>query len=163
MKRLSFSCPDSRVLPRRAACAGLTLIEIMVTLAIAIVVVGVGVPAFTDYSAAQKLRSASSELSSTLVFARSEAIKRNGDVVVAPAEGGWHKGWTVKVGTTTLRSKEEMSGTTITTDAASLTYANSGRLKNAAVPSFEIASGDGARCITVNLSGMPNTKKGSCS
>lgn len=145
------------------ACAGITLIEMLVTLAIAVVVVGVGIPSFTSYSAGQKLRTASLELSSTLLFARSEAIKRNSDVVVTPAADGWDQGWTVTVGLNTLRAQEAMPGVSITTDATSLTYANSGRLKDAAAPTFDIAAGEGARCVAVNLSGMPNTRKGSCS
>lgn len=148
---------------RPAACSGVTLVELMVTLAIVIIVAGIGIPSFTSYTASQKLRTASTELSSTLLFARSEAIKRNGDVVITPSADGWHKGWTVTAGATTLRSQESMSAVSITTDADSLTYGNSGRLRETATPSFEISAGDGARCISVNLSGMPSTKKGACS
>ncbi|MFD2270065.1 Tfp pilus assembly protein FimT/FimU [Undibacterium arcticum] len=47
------------------------------------------VPRFHTGTTDQK--NASYDVSYTLTFARSEAIKRNNDVVLSPATGGWKK------------------------------------------------------------------------
>ena len=43
----------------------------------------------------QRLKSMATDLHLTLVKARGEAIKRNADVTVSPAEGDWSNGWSM--------------------------------------------------------------------
>lgn len=64
---------------------GFTLIELLVTLAVAAILLGLAVPAFTNYLAAWRLTSQSNELVTALHTARGEAIKRNRSVSLCRA------------------------------------------------------------------------------
>lgn len=148
---------------RRSAISGFTLVELMVTIAIAAILASFALPAFNSFILGQRVKTASFELFSTLALARSEAIKRNADVSVSPASGGWQNGWTVTTSGTTLNRQTAFSGLTIT-GGSSITYNRAGRLSAAATP-FSISASDSsvtARCISIDLSGRPNRKTGSC-
>ncbi|MBB3048713.1 type IV fimbrial biogenesis protein FimT [Litorivivens lipolytica] len=76
---------------------GFTLVELMVTLTIAAILLGVAAPAFSAWTANQRLRSAGYDLLNDLQLARSEAVKRGGRVTVNNGDGKWHTGWEVFV------------------------------------------------------------------
>jgi type IV fimbrial biogenesis protein FimT len=59
------------------------------------VLLAAGTPQLADFVRQQRVKTASFELFSTLVLARSEAITRNGQVTVAATGGAWINGWTV--------------------------------------------------------------------
>ena len=84
---------------------GFTLVEMMVTMSILAIVAASAAPSMTDFVAAQRVKSAASDLFMALQRARSEAIKRNGPAVIAPA-GAWAGGWTVTAGGTTVDTHE---------------------------------------------------------
>jgi type IV fimbrial biogenesis protein FimT len=68
-------------------CArGLTLIELMVTIAVLAIVLAIGVPSLQGVVNGSRLSSAANELTSALHLARSEAIKRNRTVVLCRSE-----------------------------------------------------------------------------
>lgn len=144
---------------------GFTLIELMVTIAIVAVLLGIGVPSFQGFVAGQRVKTASYDISSALIYARSEALKRNADVVMTPASGGWQNGWSVTAGTATLNRHDPFTGLAISGPTTNPTYASNGRLK-AAITSFNIgASGTTStpnRCVSIDLSGLPSSKQGSC-
>ncbi len=62
---------------------GLTLVETMVTVAVAATLLGAAVPHFQDTQARHRLDSAVAQLETDLVLARSEAVMRNESVHVA--------------------------------------------------------------------------------
>lgn len=65
-------------LPLRRPCVrGLTLIEMMVVVALAVVLLALVGPSFRDLLARQRVRSINAELVTDLQFARSEAVRRN--------------------------------------------------------------------------------------
>lgn len=88
---------------RRRRTGGFTLIELAAVVAVAAVLVGVGVPPLTDTVRSIRLSSASNDLLAGLHMARSEALKRNGRGVVCKSSdgascastGGWQQGWIV--------------------------------------------------------------------
>lgn len=146
---------------------GFTLIELIVTLSITAVLLGIGIPSFVSFIRGQAVKTASFDITSMLVFARSEAIKRNTTVLVTPESGDWAKGWTTTTtapdGTTaTLAKQAAFSGLTVTTSATSVTYGSNGRVQGTTPPSFEITGSSNTRCVSVSLSGLPNSKTGSC-
>lgn len=87
----------------RAHGRGLTLIELMVTIAIAAILAGLAAPSFRELMASNQLKSHASALLSSLLLARSEALKRNGRVVLCKSasgmactqDGGWEQGWII--------------------------------------------------------------------
>lgn len=62
--------------------AGFTLLELMITVAVAAILLGLGVPAFTDIIRNNRLTSAANDLLHSSQVARSEALKRQARVVV---------------------------------------------------------------------------------
>jgi type IV fimbrial biogenesis protein FimT len=64
---------------------GFTLMELVVTLALAGVLLGIGVPAFRDFTRNNRLTGAANELLVTMVAARNEAVRRQAVVSVCPS------------------------------------------------------------------------------
>lgn len=137
----------------------------MITLAIVAILLALGVPAFRDFVAGQRIRMASYDISYALTYARSEAIKRNGEVDVNPEADGWQSGWRITAGAATLSEHEAFSGLTITGPTDKVTFSSNGRLKTAASPfgiSSSASSSASPRCVSINLSGLPSSKAGGC-
>lgn len=148
---------------------GFTVIELMVTLAILAIMMGLGVPSFRAFINSQRVKSATSELMTTLVIARSEAIKRNTAVAITPTDAAnWAKGWAAAAGATTLHTQAEVQNITTTTftdsvcatagSVATISYANTGRPATASCFKFEAASSSTIRCVSVDLTGIPSSK-----
>ena len=89
--------------PRPFAQRGFTAIELMVVVAIVAILAALAAPSFTPLIERWRVRSAAEDLTSTIYYARSEAINRGGGVII-DATGGWDQGWKVthtQGGTTT--------------------------------------------------------------
>jgi type IV fimbrial biogenesis protein FimT len=153
---------------RPRAVRGFTLIELMVTLTVLGVMLGIGIPAFKDFTDGQRVKSASFELMSSLLIARSEAIKRNATVTVTPVSStAWAGGWSVGVAGTTLQQQQAIEGVTVTTEdgtcaataaVASVAFASNGR--PAATSCFKFSgTSTTTKCVKVDSSGSPSTIK----
>lgn len=87
---------------------GFTLVELLVAVAIAAILLAVGVPSFRSTIASNRLSSTTNELVGTLAQARSEAIRRGVRVTVCMSANGtacattgnWEQGWISFVDTT---------------------------------------------------------------
>jgi len=66
---------------------GFTLIELMITLAVAAVLLAVGVPSFNQMIIANRLATQANEIVGAVTLARSEAIKRNASITLCRADG----------------------------------------------------------------------------
>jgi type IV fimbrial biogenesis protein FimT len=147
---------------------GFTLPELLIVVTVMAVLLSIGVPSFTQLIRDQRVKTASFEVFSSLVFARSEAISRNTSVTITPASSNWTNGWTITYvdggGTTrTLRTREAFSNITIT-GPATVVYRGSGRL-NATVTPIQLGSSGSnitTRCITIDTSGRPTSKATAC-
>lgn len=92
-------------LPSFRFSRGFTAIELMVTVAVLGVLAAIAAPSFTPLIERWQVRQVSEELQSTVYFARSEAIKRGGGVVIqrSSSQGDcttsetdlWNCGWVV--------------------------------------------------------------------
>ena len=143
---------------------GFTMIEMLVTLIIVGILAGLAAPAFTSFIAGQNIRAASSMLQSSLLFARSEALKRNADVIVSPVGGQWASGWTVAVSATAeaLSNNNKVSHAVVA-GPASITYNNAGRISSGgATFKFSSTQSGDIRCLNIGLSGMPTITTSGC-
>jgi type IV fimbrial biogenesis protein FimT len=137
--------------------AGFTLMELMIVLAIIAISASLAMPTFRDFMLTQEVKVAAVDLHVGMLYARSEAVKRNSNVTLSPVTAGvWNGGWDVKFGAITLRTIDAHTGLTIS--GADVTYGSNGRLSSGGV-NFEISvAGNSSvtmRCITVSPSGLP--------
>lgn len=111
----------------RAFQQGFTLIELMVTLALAAVLAFLAAPSFRSTIATSKLTSRANDLVGTLAMARSESIRRGTRITVCKSSdqttcattGDWEQGWIVFVDTTRSTSAAVDTGEAITSAAQS--------------------------------------------
>lgn len=83
--------------------SGLTLLEMVVTLAVLAILLTIAIPSFSAVMYTSRLSSATNDLVAALHLVRSEAIKRNGRAVLCKssnglacsASGTWEQGWMV--------------------------------------------------------------------
>ena len=153
---------------RHRAQYGFTLIEAMVVIAILAILAGTSVSSFVQLNQATQIRGATFDLIADLDFARSEAVKRNADVMVAPRDGDWVNGWTIAFGANVLRTRDPVGAAVDFTAApGTLTFDGGGRPSLATVGNFQICppSGGGSTGRTVRLdpSGLSRSTKSTCS
>jgi type IV fimbrial biogenesis protein FimT len=88
---------------------GLTLVELIVTLAIVSILLAIAIPGYANFMNFNRLVAVTNDLASSLQLARSEAIRRGIRVTVCKSgnsmdtdaacdsSAGWHQGWLVFV------------------------------------------------------------------
>ena len=77
--------------------AGFTLIELVVTIAIAAVLAALAVPSFIQYQRNSELTSLTNSLLAAVNAAKGEAMKTGKNAFVIPKGSGWNSGWIVYV------------------------------------------------------------------
>lgn len=96
-------------------CTGFTLVELLSTIAIVSVVLGLGAPLFKATLTTSRLTTSINAMAGTLAYTRSEAVKRNQHVVLCKSlegtqctrEGDWRHGWLVYVDINRNRSLDD--------------------------------------------------------
>lgn len=81
---------------------GFTLIELFVTMLVALVLVGIGIPSFSSAMKNTQMAKSTNDLITSLNRARSEALKRGRNVRLCAVDGdcdsvNWENGWIVFV------------------------------------------------------------------
>ena len=99
---------------------------------------------------------------STLIFARSEAIKRSANIDIVPI-AAWQGGWQVKAGATILKQQDSFpSNISIVGPAGTITYQRDGRLSGNATATFTVnAPGHASvntKIVNVDLGGRALVK-----
>lgn len=153
------------------AAHGFTLIELMVSISVLAILLGVAVPSFSSFTASQRIRAASTQLRTDLVLARSEALKRNQNVTIRRRlTAGWQSGWIVAVEGSgeELRVRNDVGNGISMSAPEAITFNASGRVASPA-GSIQIdltataASANAQRCLVLDPSGMPRAYAEACS
>jgi prepilin-type N-terminal cleavage/methylation domain len=119
---------------------GFTLIELLVTLSVAGVLASVAIPSFQSFVVSSRMTSQANDLVSTLMYARSEAVKRALPVSVcassdgATCTGNWQQGWIIpdpSGGATPIRVQQALGGASTISGGANVaggvTFTSDGR------------------------------------
>jgi type IV fimbrial biogenesis protein FimT len=147
---------------------GLTLVELLAVLALVAIVTGMAAPSLTRFTAAQRVKALSYDLTTDLLFARSEALKRNAVVTVTPRAGGWNAGWAASVGGAEILAREASGGTVSFGGApAAITFGVQGRVSAPAAAVRITLSASGLdnrskRCVELDLSGRARSRIEAC-
>ncbi|WP_334130859.1 GspH/FimT family pseudopilin [Silanimonas lenta] len=139
-----------RVVAGPSRSGGVSLVEVIVTVAILAIIAAVGIPAFNNVILTNRLAAASNELVGSLQLARSEAIRRGARVVVCASStgsscsGGWSNGWivfedrnrdgAVSAGETVIRSHSGPTGLQVLASGnigSSIAFRSDGRARQA--------------------------------
>jgi len=137
---------------------GFTLVELLVTIAVAAVILAIGVPSFRGTIAANRLTSLTNDMVGTLAQARSEAIRRgvrvtvcisNDDGTDCSTTRSWDQGWIVFVDTTRSGAAAAVDAGETVLNFTQPTPTNTVLRGGAAVAQYVSFSSDGtARTLT---------------
>ena len=135
---------------------GFTMIELMITIAIATILLVLAIPNFTRLIRQSQYTSAGNELVTGFNYARNEAINRQRAVAVTANAGGWINGWQAfldnnrnavfDTGTdVVLRQGNPITGIDITSTFTVAAFDQNGRRTNntAAFLGFEVSKSGG--------------------
>jgi type IV fimbrial biogenesis protein FimT len=167
---------------RRCAVAhgGFTVLELLVTMAIAAILLAIAVPSFRDAALSNRLNAVSSDLVASVQLARSEAIKRNVTVTLCASSNGtscsltatpgWEQGWIMLSGGDRIQTQQALPAGWKVTQAggtSSLSFQPIG--VGASAANFTICRsapiGRQERLVTVSATGVAyvtRTETGSC-
>ncbi|MEE8428747.1 MAG: GspH/FimT family pseudopilin [Gammaproteobacteria bacterium] len=162
---------------------GFTLIELMVTLGIASIVLGMAAPAMRDMVQNSRITSQANELLASLGMARSEAVKRGTPVSICRSAdllscsggaGSWAAGWivfddlngngAVDGGEMVLRVRQELSGNPTLNGPAPVIYQPTAMVNAPATFTHTIqgCSGNQGRTVTLNATGRAMVTRQAC-
>jgi type IV fimbrial biogenesis protein FimT len=158
---------------------GFTLIELMVTLAVAAIVLSIALPSFNASMLNNKSNALGEDFNTALNYARSEAIKRSARVSICSSDDGinclgaadWKKGWMVFLDKAASDSTSSVSiGTVLRfwgdVDKRSIISVKKGttaisfvRFTSGGLLARENAADTDARVVVLSLSGCNGTAK----
>ncbi|MGQ7959169.1 GspH/FimT family pseudopilin [Pseudomonas sp. SP16.1] len=152
---------------------GFSLIELMVTLAVLAIVLGLAAPSFSSMLQDNRALSLGSELQGALQYARSEAVKRRLEVVIcrrnaagSACDNGadWSAGWLVRqAGGDVLKVWDRAQGMAVAGPNAGVTFRGNG-MASATVFSVKptACTDTQKRVIALSATGATSVTKDAC-
>ena len=156
------------VVPRRPLQRGVTLVESMAAVAVLGVVSVTALPGFQGFVAKQQVRAAAQDLATDLLLARSEALKRNARVTVAPLGADWSSGWRVQVGGQDLTRRDPLPATLFQAAPTTIAFNPLGRVDQPTgsvritLQPLTSAAASTQRCVELDTSGRVRARAGAC-
>ncbi len=165
----------------RRQVSGFTLLELMVTVAIAAILLAVALPSFQGSLRSNRVATATNEALASLALARSEAVRNTrGAGVCASADGAncgadWNGGWlvwsdangngAVDAGEAIVRYSQGKASVNMTGTAATLAFDSRGRARGGLQTINIVPAGVAApaRCITISATGQTRVAQAACS
>lgn len=162
---------------RRARASGFTLIELMITIALAAILVTLGAPAFREALQNNRAAAQTNNLVAALSLARSEAVRRGAAVSVCPSsnqaacdDGGtdWSVGWIVFIPSTNplelVRVWPATPGVQTFTGPTLVSFRGTGEATAVGTFSHVVknCTGEQARTISVGPTGHVGAVKTAC-
>lgn len=152
-------------MPMSATSRGFTIIEILTVVAILGIFAALAAPSMADLLAATAVRGAASDFYTSLIVARSEAIKRRSNATVAAIGAGWTTGWTVKISGNTFQQVDALKPRVVVnpTTPTPIVYGTNGRVISGAQTikfSDSVRTSVPNRCVSVDTNGLPRVRQG---
>ena len=148
---------------------GFTLVELMVVVALVAVITSTAAPGLSAFASGQRAKAMTLDLSSDLLYARSEALKRNAVVTITPRSSQWSSGWAVSTGGNDILTRQASADVVQFTGApAFISFNVNGRVSApSSAVQITMAPASGAlshnqRCVELDLSGRARVKTGVC-
>jgi type IV fimbrial biogenesis protein FimT len=154
----------------RPCARGFTLVELLTVITMVAIGTALALPSMRGVLIDQRLRATATDLMSSLLMARSEAIKRGAQVRVTPlSASAWTSGWQVAgVASGDLIDRQDALGDGVQVPRApeSVVYDRNGRLAGSGLTRIELSSSvqgpSRTRCITIEPGGLPRLANGTC-
>lgn len=156
---------------------GFTLYELMVTVAVAAIIIGFGVPGFKSFIQNSRAVTHTNDLVTALNLGRNEATRRGSPVLLCTSSDGatcsgsndWSNGWVVRTaGGQVLRTWPARSGGAgvVTANVSQIQFQARGSLTAGVVPLLAIrlpdCTGDQGRDVSINIAGRISVDRVAC-
>ena len=144
---------------------GFTIVEMLMVVAIIGIFAGLAAPSMADLLASTAVKGAATDLYSSLIIARSEAIKRRTNATVAPVGADWTSGWTVTIGGNVFQKVDPLKTRVAVnpTVVVPVVFAMNGRVSSGSQTfkfSDTVRTTVANRCVIVGTSGLPRVRTG---
>jgi len=157
--------------------SGVSLIELMVSIAVLAIILFIGVPSFQSTLESSRARAITNDLAGALQLARSEALKRRIDVTVCISNqnqngcdnnGNWNEGWLIiATGSNEVVRvwggvSASLGANAIQAPANGISFTREGFIVGALPHQVSINITNHERCININASGQVSVSIGAC-
>ena len=152
---------------------GFTLVEVLVVISILGILAAVAAPSFVSFIGTINSKTVALDLVNDLASARSEAIKRNETITLAPISSNWANGWQVTSSSGAVLSTHDALKNSLTltggSSSSGVVFQPNGRLAADTAPNnlnwliSSTTSGVTSRCVVITPSGSARSKSGACS